>query len=90
MRAAAASPPPTWARGANAGLYRSLNGGEHWQQLKVGLPDKFDIMVRALTLDTAGRIFISAGDQLFRSEDMGENWQLVAEKLPSIQALAIV
>lgn len=47
-------------------------------------------MVRALTLDTAGRIFVGAGDQLFRSEDMGENWQLVAEKLPSIQALAIV
>ncbi|MEH1899417.1 MAG: hypothetical protein V7K94_29790 [Nostoc sp.] len=88
--AAAASPPPTWALGANAGLYRSLDGGEHWQQLEQGLPSKFDVMVRVLTLDTAGRIFVGAGDQLFTSEDLGENWQLVAEKLPNIQALAIV
>ncbi|MEH2374145.1 hypothetical protein [Nostoc sp.] len=47
-------------------------------------------MVRALTLDTAGMIFVGAGDQLFRSQDQGENWHLLAENLPKIQALAIV
>ena len=49
--AAAATPPPGWRGGANAGLYRSDDGGTHWARLWEGLPERFDSMVRSLVLD---------------------------------------
>ncbi|MDZ8055729.1 MAG: WD40/YVTN/BNR-like repeat-containing protein [Aulosira sp. ZfuVER01] len=88
--AAAAGPPPTWGRGANAALYRSLDGGEHWQKLEQGLPSKFDAMIRALIVDPEDRIFAAAGDELYMSQDLGESWQLVGKDLSNIRALAVV
>ncbi|MBV9388773.1 MAG: hypothetical protein JOZ78_20305 [Chroococcidiopsidaceae cyanobacterium CP_BM_ER_R8_30] len=87
--AAAASPPPGWVRGgANAALYRSEDGGDHWVRLEHGLPPQFDVMVRSLTVDANGIIYAAAGQELFKSADGGDNWQLVAGDLPTVRALA--
>lgn len=88
--AAAAGPPGTWKMGANAALYRSDDAGEHWVQLKHGLPSPFDVMVRSLVLDEAGNVYAAAGNELFVSFDDGESWKLVAGDLPTVRALAVV
>lgn len=88
--AAAASPPPGWARGANAALYRSDDGGEHWIRVERGLPPRFDDMVYALVLDESGSAYAAAGHELFVSRDKGESWRRVAADLPTAQALAVL
>jgi photosystem II stability/assembly factor-like uncharacterized protein len=88
--AAAATPPPGWRHGANAAVYRSDDGGEHWVCLEHGLPSPFDVMVRQIVVDDAGRVFIAAGHELFGSEDEGDSWRRLAGDLPTVQALALV
>jgi len=88
--AAAAGPPPSWRPGANAALYRSDDGGEHWIRLERGLPPQFDVMVRQIVIDDAGSVFIAAGPELFASQDAGDSWQRLAEGLPTVQALVAV
>ncbi|HSF28903.1 MAG TPA: exo-alpha-sialidase [Candidatus Tectomicrobia bacterium] len=88
--AAAATPPPGWRQGANAALYRSDDGGDHWMRLEHGLPSPFEAMVRQIVVDDAGHVFIAAGQELFSSEDDGDSWRRLASDLPTIQALAVV
>lgn len=89
--AAAATTPPGWMKGgANAGIYRSDDGGDRWVRLEQGLPEKFNAMVRSLVLDEAGAVYAGAGNELFASFDEGDTWQLVAGDLPKVQALAVV
>jgi hypothetical protein len=88
--AAAAGPPPGWHQGANAALYRSDDGGEHWVRLERGLPPQFDAMVRQIAVDDAGAVFVTAGPALFASHDDGESWQRLVGELPTVQALLAV
>jgi photosystem II stability/assembly factor-like uncharacterized protein len=88
--AAAAGPPPSWRQGANAALYRSDDGGEHWVRLEQGLPPQFDVMVRQIAVDDADSVFIAAGPELFASHDAGDSWQRLAAGLPTVQALVAV
>jgi photosystem II stability/assembly factor-like uncharacterized protein len=86
--AAAAGPPPGWRQGANAALYRSDDGGEHWVRLEQGLPSPFDVMVRQIAVDEAEMVYIAAGHELFVSDDEGDSWRRLEDDLPTIQALA--
>jgi photosystem II stability/assembly factor-like uncharacterized protein len=88
--AAAASPPPGWRHGANAALYRSDDGGEHWMRQERGLPPQFDVMVRQVAVDDTGNVTIAAGQELFASQDGGDSWRRLAGDLPNIQALAVI
>ena len=88
--AAAAGPPPGWRQGANAALYRSDDGGEHWVRLEQGLPQQFDAMVRQIAVDDAETLYIAAGHELFISQDEGDSWRRLAGELPTVQALAVL
>jgi photosystem II stability/assembly factor-like uncharacterized protein len=88
--AAAATPPPGWRQGANAALYRSDDGGEHWMRLDHGLPSPFDVMVRHIAVDDTETLYIAAGREVFVSHDEGDSWRQLADKLPTILALAVV
>ncbi len=85
--AAAATPPPGWRNGANAALYRSVDGGEHWEQLRDGLPDRFERMVGALVAADDRQVAAAAGGTLFCSDDRGERWRVLADGLHAVQAL---
>jgi photosystem II stability/assembly factor-like uncharacterized protein len=59
--------------GTDHGLYRSINSGESWVQLKQGL---FSQDIRVLAVDPKNQQLMYAGTPkgIFKSEDQGENW----------------
>lgn len=88
--AAAGGPPPTWAQGVNAALYRSEDGGERWQRQAAGLPERFDVMVGSLLEDGEGNVYAAAGGQVFRCEAGRDRWKLLAEGLDSVRSAVLV
>ena len=59
--------------GTDHGLYRSINSGKSWIQLKQGL---FSQDIRALAIDPKNSQLMYAGTPkgIFKSEDQGESW----------------
>ncbi|MBI3326891.1 MAG: hypothetical protein HYZ81_09335 [Nitrospinae bacterium] len=87
--AAAAAPPPGWRQGANAALYRSNDGGQHWKRLEEGLPPQFDAMVRQIAADDTETVYIAAGRELFISQDEGDSWRRLTGDLPIVASLMV-
>jgi photosystem II stability/assembly factor-like uncharacterized protein len=75
---------------AKAAVWRSRDGGETWQDLRKGLPQKnayFGVLRQAMAtdrLDPAGVYFGTSSGTLFASADEGESWTAVAEHLPTV------
>ncbi len=74
--------PPS--NGPGSGLYRSNDGGEHWQAVKgQGLPSEgLGRMGIAFAPSNAKRIYLIADAKeggLYRSDDGGQNWQQVSK-----------
>ncbi len=68
--------------GPGSGLYRSVDGGRHWQELKTGLPagplGKMSVAVGA----DSSRVYVlveARDGGLFRSNDGGDTWALVTD-----------
>jgi len=80
---------PPWSiyapsKGPGTGLYRSKDGGEHWEQLTGhGLPSEaLGRMGIAFAPSNPKRIYLIADAKeggLYRSDDGGENWQRVSK-----------
>jgi photosystem II stability/assembly factor-like uncharacterized protein len=73
--------PPS--KGPGTGLYRSKDGGEHWEQLTGhGLPsDGLGRMGIAFAPSNPRRVYLIADAKeggLYRSDDGGENWRLAS------------
>jgi photosystem II stability/assembly factor-like uncharacterized protein len=72
--------------GTAGGLYKSTDGGEHWRQLKNGLPENLSQIDIAAAPSRPGRLYATVatttpgeyssavGLGIYRSEDGGENW----------------
>ncbi len=78
-----------------AAVWRSRDGGENWQRITAGLPEKAHVVVlreamAADTLDPAGLYAGTDTGQLFYSRDDGDNWELLADYLPPIQSVELV
>jgi photosystem II stability/assembly factor-like uncharacterized protein len=74
--------PPS--KGPGTGLYRSKDGGEHWEQLSGhGLPSEgLGRMGITFAPSNARRIYLIADAKeggLYRSDDGGENWRRVSD-----------
>jgi len=71
-------------------VYRTRNGGESWEPLVRGLPQKqaYETVLRdamtADSLDPAGIHFGTRSGQLFGSRDEGKTWNKILEGLPAI------
>ncbi len=85
--AAAATPPPGWRNGANVALYRSEDGGSHWECMQQGLPAAFERMVGALLAEGDARVYAAVGGSVYRSDDRGAHWRVQVDGVPTIQAL---
>jgi len=71
-------------------VYRSRKGGDEWEALTKGLPQK-DCYVNILrdamsvdTLDSCGVYFGTTGGQVYASADSGDSWTAVARDLPAV------
>ena len=78
---------------AKAAVWRTRDGGKHWQALREGLPQKdvfFGVLRQAMATDShdpAGIYFGTNSGEVYASADEGESWQRVAQHLPAIASV---
>lgn len=76
-----------------AAVWRTRDGGESWEDLREGLPQRnayFGVLRQAMAtdrLDPAGIYFGTGTGSLFVSADEGESWSCAAEYLPPIYSV---
>jgi photosystem II stability/assembly factor-like uncharacterized protein len=77
--------------GSGGGLYKSTDGGEHWRQLRSGLPGNVSQVQISVAPNRQGRLYAtvgtdapgdyssSAGLGVYRSDDGGEHWTKITQ-----------
>jgi hypothetical protein len=76
-------------------VYRSRSGGNDWQALTNGLPQKdcyVNVLRSALTLDTldpCGIYFGTTGGQVYASADSGDSWKAIVHDLPAVLSVEV-
>jgi photosystem II stability/assembly factor-like uncharacterized protein len=76
-------------------VYRSRTGGNEWEALTNGLPQK-DCYVNVLrdamavdTLDKCGVYFGTTGGQVYASADAGDTWAPIVRDLPAVLSVEV-
>jgi photosystem II stability/assembly factor-like uncharacterized protein len=76
-------------------VYRSRKGGNEWEPLTKGLPQK-DCYVNVLrdamavdSLDKCGIYFGTTGGQVYASRDAGDNWTAIVRDLPAVLSVEV-
>jgi photosystem II stability/assembly factor-like uncharacterized protein len=76
-------------------VYRSRTGGNEWEALTKGLPQK-DCYVNVLrdamaadSLDKCGIYFGTTGGQVYASNDAGDNWKPIVRDLPPVLSVEV-
>lgn len=76
-------------------VYRSRSGGNEWEALTNGLPQK-DCYVNILrdamavdSLDSCGIYFGTTGGQVYVSPDGGDNWNAIVHDLPAVLSVEV-
>lgn len=76
-------------------VYRSRTGGEEWEALTNGLPQK-DCYVNILrdamavdSLDSCGIYFGTTGGQVYISADSGDTWRPIVRDLPAVLSVEV-
>jgi photosystem II stability/assembly factor-like uncharacterized protein len=87
-----ASRRPPWTTGLGltapgSGLYKSVDGGDHWRQLTKGLPGEADGISRigpTVSPSDPNRMYAwvnaKKASGIYRSDDAGESWQQVNDE----------
>jgi photosystem II stability/assembly factor-like uncharacterized protein len=76
-------------------VYRSRSGGEEWEALTNGLPQKdcyVNVLRDAMAVDTAdpcGIYFGTTGGQVYASRDSGDNWGAIVRDLPAVLSVEV-
>ena len=78
----------------HCGMYRSLDGGQHWESIEAGLPSSFGFPTAAhprdpatlyllpLNGDSIGRYVPEGRAAVYRTRDGGESWVALRDGLP--------
>ena len=76
-------------------VYRSRTGGNEWEALTKGLPQK-DCYVNVLrdamavdSLDPCGIYFGTTGGQVYASADGGDTWNAIVRDLPAVLSVEV-
>jgi photosystem II stability/assembly factor-like uncharacterized protein len=76
-------------------VYRSRTGGNEWEPLTKGLPQK-DCYVNVLrdamavdSLDRCGIYFGTTGGQVYCSADAGDSWNAIVRDLPAVLSVEV-
>jgi hypothetical protein len=76
-------------------VYRSRTGGNEWEALTKGLPQKdcyVDILRDAMavdSLDKCGVYFGTTGGQVYASADAGDSWAPIVRDLPAVLSVEV-
>ncbi|HVS12714.1 MAG TPA: sialidase family protein [Thermoanaerobaculia bacterium] len=76
-------------------VYRSRTGGDEWQALTKGLPQRHcyvNVLRDAMaidTLDPCGVYFGTTGGQVYASADAGDRWVPIAKHLPPVLSVEV-
>jgi photosystem II stability/assembly factor-like uncharacterized protein len=76
-------------------VYRSRTGGNEWEALTKGLPQKdcyTNVLRSAMavdTLDECGLYFGTTEGQVYASKDSGDSWAPIAENLPRVYSVEV-
>ncbi len=76
-------------------VYRSRSGGNEWEALTNGLPQKdcyVNVLRSALAIDTlesCGIYFGTTGGQVYASADDGDSWQAIVHDLPAVLSVEV-
>ncbi len=75
-------------------VYRTQDGGEHWEALTEGLPSgpgvRLGVLRHGMCTDVADPCGVYVGTntgQIFASDDRGDSWRLIADFLPAIYSV---
>ena len=76
-------------------VYRSRTGGDEWEPLTKGLPQR-DCYVNVLrdamaadSLDPCGVYFGTTGGQVYASADAGDSWKPIVRDLPAVLSVEV-
>ena len=76
-------------------VYRSRTGGNEWEPLTVGLPQR-DCYVNVLrdamavdTLEDCGIYFGTTGGQVYASANGGDTWDAIVHDLPAVLSVEV-
>jgi hypothetical protein len=76
-------------------VYRSKSGGNEWEALTKGLPQK-DCYVNVLrdamavdSLESCGVYFGTSGGAVYVSADAGDSWNAIATNLPQVLSVQV-
>ncbi|MGB6481871.1 MAG: hypothetical protein WBE86_00130 [Candidatus Acidiferrales bacterium] len=81
--------------GGKLRVYRSRTGGNEWQELGKGLPDRdcyVDVLRDAMavdSLDKCGVYFGTTGGQVYASADAGDSWAPIVRDLPPVLSVEV-
>jgi photosystem II stability/assembly factor-like uncharacterized protein len=76
-------------------VYRSRTGGNEWEELKKGLPERncyVNVLRDAMAVDTlepCGIYFGTTGGQVYASADSGDNWSAIVHDLPPVLSVEV-
>jgi photosystem II stability/assembly factor-like uncharacterized protein len=76
-------------------VYRSRSGGDDWEALTNGLPQKdcyVNVLRDAMSVDrlpSCGVYFGTTGGQVYCSPDGGDNWKAIVHDLPSVLSVEV-
>ena len=76
-------------------VYRSRTGGNEWEPLTKGLPQKdcyLNVLRDAMavdSLDSCGIYFGTSGGQVYASPDAGDNWSPIVRDLPPVLSVEV-
>src|SRR5256886_2307817 len=76
-------------------VYRSKTGGDDWEALTKGLPQKdcyVNVLRDAMTvdqLDPCGVYFGTSGGQVYASADGGDSWNVIVRDLPPVLSVEV-
>ena len=81
--------------GQQFSIYRTRDGGEHWEPLTEGLPSgpgvRLGVLRHGMTADRHDPCGVYVGTntgQLFATSNGGDSWRLIADFLPSIYSVS--
>ena len=76
-------------------VYRSRSGGNEWEALEKGLPEKncyVNVLRDAMavdSLDSCGVYFGTTGGQVYVSADSGDSWNAIVRDLPAVLSVEV-